>query len=140
MENRTIYSHLKYFSWNQFDDLWKSVLTLELPNISLDISRLETRSANRSKYSSLISITVWKSTKFSRQKIIREINSLLTTTLLSQDSYQKSVGENFCNFHTISIYNLTEKRLKMFYVRKFLNITLPGYDQYLRFEIYQYVR
>ena len=50
--------------------------------------------------------TEWKNEKFSlTEKKIREINSLVTSlvkTLLSRKFYQKSVRENFRNFHTVA--------------------------------------
>ena len=49
--------------------------------------------------------TVWKNEKFSlTEKIFRQINSLVTSlvkSLLSRNFCQKSVRENFRNFHTV---------------------------------------
>ena len=56
-------------------------------------------------------LTVWKNKKFPlTKKVFREINSLVTSidkTLLSRNFCQKSVRENYNNFHTVYLTNNT---------------------------------
>ena len=63
------------------------------------------------------SVTVWKNKKFSlNEKIFREISYLVTSLvkpLFSRNFCQKSVRENFRNFHTVSVemYNFSATQI-----------------------------
>ena len=60
---------------------------------------------------------VWKNEKFSlTEKTFRQINYLvisLVKPLLSRNFCEKSVRENFCNFHTVSVFRKNKSLLSL---------------------------
>ena len=91
-------SQIHCTNWNQL------IFSREIKKSCLH-SRKKFKTRNNSHRYENFSLTLWKLQKFTlAEKKFRQINYLvisLVKPLLSRDFCEKSVRENFCNFHTV---------------------------------------